>query len=104
MVHERYEWSLESKGIIRIMLAKGSNPCAYVFSSCNEKVRELVFRGTKRTKREGLTAMKSITCKNNMVETKGRFPKQQELIRQTQISRVNYSGTQRDVCLSNRDL
>lgn len=38
--------------IIRIVLAKGSKPHAYVFSSCNEKVRALVVRGTTRTKEE----------------------------------------------------
>lgn len=40
MVHERYGWCPKAEEIIS-MLAKDSNPYAYVFSSYNEKVRAL---------------------------------------------------------------
>ena len=58
MDRERYEWCPKAEGkIIRIMLAKGSHPRAYVFSLCNEKVRAFVVRGTRKTN-ERLKLMK----------------------------------------------
>ena len=43
MISERYEPCPKAKeGIIRSMLTKDSHPRAYVFSSCNQKIRAIV--------------------------------------------------------------
>lgn len=52
-------------GINRNVLAKDSHSRAYIFSSCNEKVRTFVVLRTTRTKKE--IVMKSITCTSRMV-------------------------------------
>lgn len=52
MDHERFGlFHRAEEGIIRSKLAKDSHPRAHVFSSCNEKIIEIVVRGTTKTKR-----------------------------------------------------